>query len=81
MNSGDWASVACDWTGKVDEAQDGGGVCGQQAGAGRGDVPPGVIGFYRGKSPEELRRSKTISDALTLGWLELSQRKAKTQEK
>jgi hypothetical protein len=37
----------------------------------------GVIGFYSGKPPEELRRSKTISDALTLGWLELFGRKAK----
>jgi hypothetical protein len=37
----------------------------------------GWVGFYRGKPPEELRRSKTISDALTLGWLELFQRKAK----
>jgi hypothetical protein len=30
-----------------------------------------------GKPPEELRRSNTISDALTLGWLELFLRKAK----
>ena len=37
----------------------------------------GWIGFYWGKPPDELRRSKTISDALTLGWLELFQRKAK----
>lgn len=37
----------------------------------------GWIGFYWGKTPEELRRSKTISDALTLGWLELFERKAK----
>src|SRR5262249_9329239 len=29
----------------------------------------GWIGFYWGKPPEELRRSKTIPDALTLGWL------------
>lgn len=34
------------------------------------------IGFYWGKPPEELRRSKTIPDALTLGWLELFERKA-----
>ena len=27
----------------------------------------GWIGFYWSKPPEELRRSKTISDALTLG--------------
>jgi hypothetical protein len=37
----------------------------------------GWIGFYWGKPPEELRRSTTISDALTLGWLELFERKAK----
>ncbi len=41
----------------------------------------GVIGFYWGKPPEELRRSKTISDALTLAWLELFQKKAKALEK
>jgi Cellulase (glycosyl hydrolase family 5) len=40
----------------------------------------GWIGFYWGKPPEELRRSKTISDALTLGWLELFQRKAKAMK-
>jgi hypothetical protein len=37
----------------------------------------GWIGFYWGKPPEELRRSKEIGDALTLGWLELFQKKAK----
>jgi hypothetical protein len=37
----------------------------------------GWLGFYWGKPPEELRRSKAISDALTLGWLELFRRKAK----
>jgi hypothetical protein len=37
----------------------------------------GWIGFYWGKPPEELRRSRTISDALTLGWLELFEKKAK----
>jgi hypothetical protein len=37
----------------------------------------GWLGFYWGKPPEELRRSMSISDALTLGWLELFQRKAK----
>jgi hypothetical protein len=40
----------------------------------------GWIGFYWGKPPEELRRSKTIPDALTLGWLELFQRKAKADK-
>jgi hypothetical protein len=37
----------------------------------------GWLGFYWGKPPRELRRSDAISDALTLGWLELFQRKAK----
>jgi hypothetical protein len=40
----------------------------------------GWIGFYWGKPPEQLRRSSTISDALTLGWLELFQRKAKADQ-
>ncbi|HEV3343187.1 MAG TPA: alpha/beta fold hydrolase [Pirellulales bacterium] len=37
----------------------------------------GWIGFYWGKTPEELRQSKSVADALTLGWLELFQRNAK----
>jgi hypothetical protein len=37
----------------------------------------GWIGFYWGKPPEELRRSKEIGDAMTLGWLELFQKRAK----
>jgi len=37
----------------------------------------GRLGFYWGKPPEELRRSRTISDALMLGWLELFEKKAK----
>jgi hypothetical protein len=37
----------------------------------------GWIGFYWGKPPEQIRRSKDIGDALTLGWLELFERKAK----
>jgi hypothetical protein len=37
----------------------------------------GWIGFYWGKPPEELRKSNTVSDALTLGWLELFERKVK----
>jgi hypothetical protein len=41
----------------------------------------GWIGFYWGKTPDELRRSNTISDALTLGWLELFEKKAKALEK
>jgi hypothetical protein len=38
----------------------------------------GWIGFYWGQPPEELRRSGTISDALTLGWLELFEKKVKS---
>jgi hypothetical protein len=34
----------------------------------------GWIGFYWGKPPEELRKSKTIADAMTLGWLEYFQK-------
>jgi hypothetical protein len=41
----------------------------------------GWIGFYWGKTPDELRRSNTISDALTLGWLKLFEKKAKKMEK
>src|SRR5262249_579843 len=37
----------------------------------------GWIGFYWGKTPDELRLSRTIPDAMTLGWLELFERKAK----
>ena len=38
----------------------------------------GWIGFYWGKPPEELRKSKELKDALTLGWLELFEKKSKT---
>ena len=41
----------------------------------------GWIGFYWGKPPEALRRSNTISDALTLGWLEFFEKKAKEMGK
>jgi ubiquinone/menaquinone biosynthesis C-methylase UbiE len=41
----------------------------------------GWIGFYWGKTPDELRRSRMLSDALTLGWLELFERKAKGLER
>jgi hypothetical protein len=43
-------------------------------------IADGWIGFYWGKTPEEYRRSNTISDALTLGWLELFQKKAAALE-
>jgi hypothetical protein len=38
----------------------------------------GWLGFYWGKPPAELRRSRALGDALTLGWLELFERKAKS---
>jgi hypothetical protein len=41
----------------------------------------GWIGFYWGKTPDELRRTKTISDALTLNWLEFFEKKAKAMGK
>jgi hypothetical protein len=37
----------------------------------------GWLGFYWGTPPEELRRSKTIGDALTLGWLEVFARQGR----
>jgi hypothetical protein len=37
----------------------------------------GWIGFYWGETPDEYRRSKTIADAMMLGWLELFQKKTK----
>jgi hypothetical protein len=41
----------------------------------------GWLGFYWGKPPDGLRKSNTISDALTLAWLALFEKKAKAQEK
>ena len=38
----------------------------------------GWVGFYWGKTPEEYRRGHSIADAITLSWLELFQRRAKT---
>jgi Cellulase (glycosyl hydrolase family 5) len=37
----------------------------------------GWIGFYWGTPPEELRRSRAISDVMTLGWLELFEKRGK----
>lgn len=37
----------------------------------------GWIGFYWGKPPDELRKSKTIPDALMLGWLEFFEQTSK----
>jgi hypothetical protein len=36
----------------------------------------GWVGFYWGQPPEELRKSREVSAALTLGWLELFEREA-----
>jgi hypothetical protein len=38
-------------------------------------IAAGWLGFYWGRTPDECRRSNTINDALTLGWLELFQKK------
>lgn len=38
----------------------------------------GWIGFYWGRTPEEIRPAKTISEAQTLSWLELFQKKRKS---
>jgi hypothetical protein len=40
-------------------------------------VACGWIGFYWGKPPEELRQSKTIADAMMLGWLDYFVREAR----
>lgn len=40
----------------------------------------GWIGFYWGKTPQELRKSGTIPDALMRSWLELFEKKAKSLE-
>jgi hypothetical protein len=39
----------------------------------------GWVGFYWGKPPDELRRSREIRDALMLGWLEFFQKQAKAR--
>jgi hypothetical protein len=41
----------------------------------------GWLGFYWGKPPDELRRSRAIPDALMLGWLELFEKKTKTNQR
>jgi hypothetical protein len=41
------------------------------------DHASGWIGFYWGKTPDELRKGKTFSDAITLAWLEEFQKRAK----
>lgn len=42
------------------------------------EIADGWIGFYWGKTLEEYRGSKELSDALTAGWLQLFKRKADT---
>jgi hypothetical protein len=37
----------------------------------------GWVGFYWGKTPEELRKSKTIPDVMMLGWLEFFAKRSK----
>ena len=39
----------------------------------------GWIGFYWGKTPAELRKGKTFSDAITLAWLEEFEKRAKAK--
>ena len=41
----------------------------------------GWIGFYWGQPPEELRRSRTIGDAMTLEWLQLFEKKSRAMAK
>jgi hypothetical protein len=40
-------------------------------------IAGGWLGFYWGKTPDECRRSREVSDALMLGWLEFFQKRAK----
>jgi hypothetical protein len=44
-------------------------------------IASGFIGFYWGKTPDELKRSNTIGDAMTLGWLEFFRREAEKMGK
>ncbi|HTU22001.1 MAG TPA: cellulase family glycosylhydrolase [Gemmataceae bacterium] len=39
------------------------------------ETAAGWLGFYWGQPPEELRRSKSLADALTLQWLEFFQKR------
>ena len=43
--------------------------------------PSGWIGFYWGKTPEELRRSKELGDAILLEWLTVFQKRAAASSK
>lgn len=46
-----------------------------------GDDAVGWVGFYWGKSPDRLRQSKQIADALQLQWLERFEKLAKVKTK
>ncbi len=39
----------------------------------------GWVGFYWSRTPEELRKSKTLGDAIQLGWLEFFEKHAKAE--
>ena len=43
-------------------------------------IASGWLGFYWGKTTDELRRSGTIADALLLGWLDFFQRARPSDE-
>jgi hypothetical protein len=45
-----------------------------------GKVAAGWVGFYWGKTLEEYRRGKTLTDAVMRGWLEFFQREAKAKQ-
>ncbi len=44
-----------------------------------GKYAAGWVGFFWGQTPEELRQSGTIGDAMTRAWLEFFERKAKAR--
>lgn len=44
------------------------------------DITDGVIGFYWGKTPQQIRESGTLKDVLMLAWLELFQKYAPTAQ-
>jgi hypothetical protein len=42
-----------------------------------GGIAAGWIGFYWGVPPDELRKSKSIAAAMTLGWLDVFEKRGK----
>lgn len=44
-------------------------------------IAAGWIGFFWGETPDELKKSKTLAAAMTLGWLEFFQKKSKTMRR